>query len=260
MTFREALKEQVIILDGGMGTQVQNLDLDDLDYGGESFKMLADILVFSHPDDVKGIHLNYYRAGAHAVETNTFGATPFRMSEYDFSQLDLSRFAAVPYGIDLKTIPHDEMAYYLSRRAGEIACEAREEYRQDPGYDGRPLFVVGSIGPSKPRVVEYRREPCAVDLGRHGGEFLPPSPWAHRRRRGRAVVRDTAGHPRGESGPCGRAARLARGERRCRSCARSRSTQFSKMQIFNTDIHAALVTCKGMASTRSASIAASVRT
>jgi len=87
MDFLTTLKKQVLVIDGAMGTQVQNLDLTDADYGGAEFKMLPDILVFSHPDAVKGIHLDYFRAGANAVETNTFGATPFRLGEYDFSRL-----------------------------------------------------------------------------------------------------------------------------------------------------------------------------
>jgi 5-methyltetrahydrofolate--homocysteine methyltransferase len=246
MTFREALKEQVIILDGGMGTQVQNLDLDDLDYGGESFKMLADILVFSHPGDVKGIHLNYFRAGAHAVETNTFGATPFRLSEYDFSQLDLSRFAEVPYGIDLKTITHEDMAYYLSRRAGEIACEAREEYRQEPEYDGRPLFVVGSIGPSN-RVLS------STDAN------LAPSTWeemaANFYHQVRGLIEGGVDVLLFETQQdiLEVKAAIAGGQRALHEAnadlpimCQVTVDAFSKMQIFNTDIHAAQVTVQGL--------------
>ncbi len=148
MDFVTTIKNQVLVIDGAMGTQVQNLDLTDADYGGVEFKMLPDILVFSHPDAIKGIHLAYFRAGANAVETNTFGATPFRLGEYDFSRLDLTAFADNPYNVDLRALSHEDMAYHMSKRAAEIACDARDEYARDPQYDGRPLFVLGSIGPS----------------------------------------------------------------------------------------------------------------
>ncbi|MFP4172893.1 MAG: homocysteine S-methyltransferase family protein, partial [Candidatus Hydrogenedentota bacterium] len=131
-----------------MGTQIQALGVTDADFGGKDFRMLSDLLCFSKPGHVKQIHMNFYRAGANAVETNTFGASPMRFSEYDFKTLDLTNFEDNPYGDDIRELPYEEMARSLSRRAGEIACEAREEVRQDADFDGRPLFVIGSIGPS----------------------------------------------------------------------------------------------------------------
>lgn len=96
MTFLEMLREQVIIIDGATGTMVQSLDLSDRDFGGSDYKMLSDLLVFSRPDDMRNIHLAYFEAGANAVETNTFGASPMRLSEYNFKGLDLSTFARFP--------------------------------------------------------------------------------------------------------------------------------------------------------------------
>src|SRR5690606_38521613 len=156
MSFLETLKDQVIILDGAMGTMIQALGLTDDDFGGSEFRMLSDLLVFSRPHEVEQIHFDYFHAGANAVETNTFGASPMRLSEYDFSRLNTASFAPNPYGLDLRTVGYQEMAYSLSRAGAEIACRAREAYRRNPDYDGRPLFVLGSIGPSN-RVISSTR-------------------------------------------------------------------------------------------------------
>jgi 5-methyltetrahydrofolate--homocysteine methyltransferase len=246
MTFREAIKSQVIILDGGMGTQVQNLDLGDLDYGGEPFKMLADILVFSHPDKLEGIHLNYFRAGANGVETNTFGATPFRMSEYDFTQLDTSRFAEIPYGIDLTSLSHADFSYYLSRRAGEIACRAREAYRKESEYDGRPLFVVGSIGPSN-RVLS------STDANLTQSTFDEMEENFYHQVRGLVEggvdvllieTQQDILEVKAAAVGCKRALREANAD--LPIMCQVTVDAFSKMQIFNTDIQAAQVTVQGI--------------
>ena len=85
MKFEDALGKQVLILDGAMGTMVQNLELDDAAFGGPAFKMLTDLLIFSRPDDLKQIHLKYLRAGANLIETDTFGSSPSRLKEFDFT-------------------------------------------------------------------------------------------------------------------------------------------------------------------------------
>jgi 5-methyltetrahydrofolate--homocysteine methyltransferase len=64
-----------------MGTMVQNLGLKDAAFGGPEFKMLTDLLVFSRPDDLEGIHLGYLQAGANLIETDTFGASPLRLKD-----------------------------------------------------------------------------------------------------------------------------------------------------------------------------------
>jgi 5-methyltetrahydrofolate--homocysteine methyltransferase len=148
MEFLKALETQVLVIDGATGTMVQGLDLSDQDFGGAEFKMLADLLVHSRPEDQIGIHLAYLRAGASAVETNTFGASPLRLEEYDFSRLDTSSFPEDPDGLDLTRLSHQEMAYHTSRQAARLGQEALSRYRKEPEYDGRPLFVLGSIGPS----------------------------------------------------------------------------------------------------------------
>lgn len=156
MSFLSVLEDRVLVIDGATGTMVQGLDLTDRDFGGAAYRMLSDLLVFSRPEDQIGIHLAYLRAGASAVETNTFGASPMRLEEYDFAGLDVSSFPANPFGVDLRKLDHQEAAYYLSRQAASLGRQALERYRAEEGYDGRELFVLGSIGPSN-RVVSCTR-------------------------------------------------------------------------------------------------------
>ncbi|PIE69939.1 MAG: 5-methyltetrahydrofolate--homocysteine methyltransferase [Deltaproteobacteria bacterium] len=148
MTFLEAVKNQILVVDGAMGTMVHNLGLSPADFGGEAFEMLSDLLVFSRPGALKEIHLAYFRAGANAVETNTFGASPLRLQEFDFSVLDTAAFDPIPYGLDLNRLSVEDMAYWLSRVGAEIARDAVATFQASADHDGRPLFVLGSIGPS----------------------------------------------------------------------------------------------------------------
>ena len=114
MKFEDVLRKQILVLDGAMGTMVQNLELDDTAFGGKAFKMLTDLLVFSRPDDLEGIHLKYLRAGANLIETNTFGASPLRLKEFDFTQIDPTNIHAVPEGLDLKKSDYLAITYHLN--------------------------------------------------------------------------------------------------------------------------------------------------
>ena len=115
----DLLKERVLLCDGGMGSRVQMLDLDvERDYWG--MENCTDVLVLSRPDLVREIHRGYYEAGADMVETNTFGASPITLGEFDIS----------------------DKAYEINKQAGELAREAAESFK-----DGRQRFVLGSVGP-----------------------------------------------------------------------------------------------------------------
>ena len=77
----EILKERIVILDGGMGTMIQNHSLDELDYKGDLFsnhsvrlKGNHDILSLTCPGIIKDIHTAYLEAGADIIETNTFSS------------------------------------------------------------------------------------------------------------------------------------------------------------------------------------------
>ncbi len=156
MQFLDYIKEHILIIDGATGTMVQDLNLGTEYYGGEPFRMLTDLINFSAPEAMKNIHKTYFEVGSSAVETNTFGASFLRLSEYDFSLLDTKIFPPNPYNLTLQKLSHKEWSYYLSRRGAEIACEARDEYVQSNKYDSRPLYILGSVGPSN-RVLTFSR-------------------------------------------------------------------------------------------------------
>lgn len=145
--FLSLLQEQILLIDGAMGTMIQNLDLTDASFGGSEFRMLSDLLTFSRPNDVKNIHLKYLYSGANILETNTFGASPLRLGEFHFSRLDLAQFPSIPGNLDLRTLSYEKFAYHLSKYASEIARSAIDTYRLETKHS-RPLFVAGSIGPS----------------------------------------------------------------------------------------------------------------
>jgi 5-methyltetrahydrofolate--homocysteine methyltransferase len=114
------LAESILLVDGAMGTRVQALDLSvEEDFLGQ--ENCTDVLTKSRPDVVRDIHMSYLEAGADAVETNTFGASPITLGEFGLS----------------------EEAFELNKRSAEIAHEAIAEFKGD----GRPRFVLGSIGP-----------------------------------------------------------------------------------------------------------------
>jgi 5-methyltetrahydrofolate--homocysteine methyltransferase len=115
----QALRERVLLCDGGMGSRVQALTLDiEADYWGR--ENCTDVLSLSRPDLVREIHRGYFAAGADMVETNTFGASPVTLSEFDLS----------------------ERAFEINKRSAELAREAAETFA-----DGRDRYVVGSVGP-----------------------------------------------------------------------------------------------------------------
>src|ERR1700742_1601328 len=115
----DALRDCVLLCDGGMGSRVQALTLDvEADYWGR--ENCTDVLVLSRPDLVREIHRGYFEAGADMVETNTFGASPITLGEFDLS----------------------ERAFEINKKAGELAREAAETFS-----DGRDRWVVGSVGP-----------------------------------------------------------------------------------------------------------------
>jgi len=119
--FLDVLKNRVLLCDGAMGSRVQAMNLEvERDYLGQ--ENCTEILNRSRPDVVREIHLGYLRAGADMVETNSFGGSPITLGEFGLQ---------------------DE-AFDLNRRAAEIAREACEIAAKE---DGRPRYVIGSVGP-----------------------------------------------------------------------------------------------------------------
>ena len=98
MTFREFLKENIVRLDGGMGTLLQEQGLG----AGEAPERWN----LTHPDAITAIHRAYYEAGSHVVSTNTFGANPLKFSEEELEAIVAAAVAnarAAQVGIDHPT-------------------------------------------------------------------------------------------------------------------------------------------------------------
>ncbi|HET6930465.1 MAG TPA: homocysteine S-methyltransferase family protein, partial [Candidatus Acidoferrum sp.] len=119
---RELLAERILVLDGAMGTMLQQRDLTAADFGGPALEGCNENLVRTRPDVVLDIHRKYFEAGADIVETNSFGGTPLVLAEYGL-QAD---------------------ALELNKRAATLARQAAEEF----STPGKPRFVAGSMGPT----------------------------------------------------------------------------------------------------------------
>ena len=119
---RELLAQRILVLDGAMGTMLQQRNLSAADFGGAALEGCNENLVRTRPDVVLDIHRKYFEAGADIVETNSFGGTPLVLAEYGL-QAD---------------------AHELNRRAAELARQAADEFSST----AKPRFVAGSMGPT----------------------------------------------------------------------------------------------------------------
>ena len=86
---RETLEHRIVVLDGAMGTSVQGLGLDETAWRGERFrdhpvsvKGCIDLLALTRPEAIEQLHLEFLRAGADIVETDTFTATSIALADY----------------------------------------------------------------------------------------------------------------------------------------------------------------------------------
>ena len=128
---QQALKERILILDGGMGTMIQSYKLEESDYRGERFadwpqdvKGNNDLLLLTRPDVIQAIERAYLDAGADILETNTFNAT--RVSQAD-------------YGME-------ELVYELNVAGARLARQVADaKTAENPA---KPRFVAGVIGPT----------------------------------------------------------------------------------------------------------------
>ena len=92
-----ALEQRVLVFDGAMGTSIHTLDLDiDTDYLGR--ENCTDILVRTRPDAIQAIHETFLAVGADAVETDTFGANPLVLADFDPEAVALLQFPAEQRG------------------------------------------------------------------------------------------------------------------------------------------------------------------
>ena len=100
---QQALKERILILDGGMGTMIQSYKLEEEDYRGARFadwpqdvKGNNDLLLLSRPDIIQAIEKAYLDAGADILETNTFNATQVSQADYGMESQAYSARPAAP--------------------------------------------------------------------------------------------------------------------------------------------------------------------
>ena len=119
---KTCLSQRVLVLDGAMGTAIQDRNLTAADFGGEALEGCNELLVATRPDVIRDIHDSYFRAGADIAETNSFGSTPLVLAEYGLA----------------------DRARELNRKAAAIARASAEAY----STPARPRFVAGSMGPT----------------------------------------------------------------------------------------------------------------
>ncbi|MBB3898316.1 methionine synthase [Roseococcus suduntuyensis] len=115
----DALRDRVLLCDGGMGSRVQALTLDIVkDFWDK--ENCTEVLSLSRPELIREIHRGYYEAGADMVLTNTFGGSPITLEEFELG----------------------DRAFEINKIGVELAREAAESFA-----DGRHRWVVGDIGP-----------------------------------------------------------------------------------------------------------------
>ena len=244
--FLEHIHNKPLCFDGAAGTMIQNLGLSEARYGGADFKMLADLLCFSTPHAVGDIHRAFYAAGANVVETNTFGASPLRLGEYDFSTLETDAFEALPDEIDLRCADIESIAYHLNRRAAHIARQAQEQYRQQPEYDGRPLFVAGAMGPSNYVVSATTANLRHADFDQISENFYAQSLGLIDGGVDVLLFETQQDILELKAAVFGAKRALRARNVQLPIMAQVTVDAYGRMQLFNTDIHAALVTLQGI--------------
>ncbi len=125
------LNERIMILDGPMGTMIQEHSLEENDFRGNSFvdhkdplKGNNDLLNITKPDLIKSIHRDYLEAGADIIETNTFNSTSISLADYGM----------------------EKYAYDFNHAGANIAKEVKDEFCNNTKKS--EIFVAGSIGPT----------------------------------------------------------------------------------------------------------------
>lgn len=125
------IQKRILVLDGAMGTMLQEYKFTEEDFRGERFKNYPtslqgnnDLLSITQPEAVKEVHRKYFAAGADIVETNTFSGTTIAMADYQM----------------------EDLVYELNYESAKIAKEVALEFTKKEPH--KPRFVAGSIGPT----------------------------------------------------------------------------------------------------------------
>ena len=128
---KKRLSQQILILDGAMGTMIQRHKLEENDYRGERFKDYPhdlkgnnDLLSITQPEIIRNIHKQFLEAGADIIETNTFNGTSIAMADYHM----------------------EDLVHELNVASVKLAREAADEYtKKNPE---KPRYVAGAVGPT----------------------------------------------------------------------------------------------------------------
>ncbi len=127
----QLLAQRIMILDGAMGTMIQNYKLDEAAYRGHRFRDFAhevkgnnDLLTLTQPHIIREIHEQYLDAGADIIETNTFNSTAVAMADYHM----------------------EDLVYELNLEAAKLARAAADRYEVQNLQ--KPRFVAGTLGPT----------------------------------------------------------------------------------------------------------------
>lgn len=130
-SIEQEIKNRILVLDGAMGTMIQQHHLEEEDFRGERFKNHPvplkgnnDLLSITQPEIILDIHRAYFEAGADIAETNTFSGTTIAQADYEL----------------------EDCVYELNYQSAKLAKQAAEEYTQKT--PDKPRFVAGSIGPT----------------------------------------------------------------------------------------------------------------
>ncbi len=127
----QQIKHKILVLDGAMGTMIQNYKLTEKDYRGDRFKNITqvqkgnnDMLSITQPHIIEEIHSMFLNAGADIIETNTFNANSVSMADYQMENL----------------------CYELNYNSAKIAKKITDRFNSKE--DNKPRFVAGSMGPT----------------------------------------------------------------------------------------------------------------
>jgi 5-methyltetrahydrofolate--homocysteine methyltransferase len=127
---REAASDRILVIDGAMGTQIQDLALGESHFRGDRFQSCAchlqgnnDLLTLTQPQAIEDIHFAYAIAGADILETNTFSSTSIAQADYSMQ----------------------DVVYELNRDGARLARRAALRAEK---ADGRRRFVAGALGPT----------------------------------------------------------------------------------------------------------------
>ncbi|NRD24401.1 homocysteine S-methyltransferase family protein [Winogradskyella litoriviva] len=128
---KQELQKRILVLDGAMGTMLQQYNFSEKDFRGERFKDYPsplkgnnDLLSITQPKAIAEIHAKYFEAGADIVETNTFSGTTIAMADYDM----------------------EDLVYELNYESAKIAKDVADKFTKE--NPEKPRFVAGSIGPT----------------------------------------------------------------------------------------------------------------